>query len=204
LLALTLLGFVLGGVSFYFLRAEPVYGLIAAVLAIGQSFASGVLLGSRRAVGAGLVEGVRTLALGRSAVRLVFQHVLGAVEVTRPGQLEVPSSEPVPLGRAEQGIQAAVKSLIAASEGSAFRRRMREFLLRLVGKYSLARVREAGAAGGSVDLQALQADLESRVDNFLIQKVRGSTSRLTLIVIVGLILMVALQTWIMVWLRGLV
>src|SRR5262245_12775251 len=80
LAAVGLAGVVLAAVSAYALREQPVYAWVAAGAALAESFAAGALLGGKRAVVMALAHGVRSHHLGRSAVGVVFDRLLGPGE----------------------------------------------------------------------------------------------------------------------------
>jgi hypothetical protein len=198
---LTLFGLVLAGLSYYALSDEPVYAAIAALVAVIESLAAGVVLGAKWAVVLALVEGLRALALGRWAIRLIFERVLGVVGGAHGerGGVVVQSLERLPLDRAEHTVQNAVDGLVAApAEGGWLRRKIRDRLLRLAGTYTLARFREEGARHGGVDLLRVQSDLEGRVDDLLLGKVRGGLWLWTAAVVLCLPILVAVQTYLVI------
>jgi hypothetical protein len=64
-----------------------------------------------------------------------------------------------------------------------------------VRKYTLARFREEGATHGGINLFKVREELERTADDVLVQKVRDGMRAWTLLVVVGLPLLVAAQTW---------
>lgn len=206
LLALVAAGVVLAALSYYFLRAEPVYGAIAAVVAVVEAGAAGVLLGGKRALVVAIVEGLRTMGLGRAAVGAVFDRIVkltGGAHGER-GNALARGLERLPLNQAEAAAREAVDSLIAKpGDGGWLRRTVRTRLVQMAGTYTLARFREEGATHGGIDLVRLRTDLETRVDQTLIDKVRSGMRLWTVLVIVLLPLTVAVQTYLVIaWLRS--
>src|SRR4051812_8288742 len=65
-------GVLLAGASYYFLRDHPLYGSLAVVAVLIESLVVGVGFGGKRALVVALAHGIRTLGLGRRAVRMIF------------------------------------------------------------------------------------------------------------------------------------
>jgi hypothetical protein len=201
LLMLTFAGFVLAGLSYYLLRSEPLYAAIAGLVAVVESIIVGSILGAKRALIMALAEGLRTLGLGRWAVHLVFAQLLGVLEGQHGerGGAFVQTLERLPLSQIERAFQQAMTDLIAApGQGGWLRRKIRERLLRLVAKYTLARFRQEDAQHGGVDLLLLKTELEGGVDEILVAKVRGALLLWMLAALVGLPLIVIAQTYIVI------
>lgn len=200
-LALTLLGGVLAGVSYFFLRDYPwYYGGIAAVAAIIESLTVGVLLGMKRAMASAATHGLGTLRLGRSVVRLVFERILGIAEeeesTERGGKISEQFKR-LPLAQAEELLGSAVRDVIGdAEQGGWLRRKIGRRLLEAIRKYTLARFREEGAEHGGIDLLKVKEELEQTVDDVLLEKVRGGLRLGTVLMITGLLFVVAVQTWV--------
>jgi hypothetical protein len=201
-LLLTVAGAVLGGISWWFLRDYHwAYGTIAATLALAECIATGVILGTKRAVVMTLAHGLGSLRLGRSLVRLVFERMLGIVQGTefgtRGGRV-AQGLERLPLAQADELLSGAVRSLIGDSAHAGWlRRRIHARLLESVRRYTLARFRQEGAKHGGIDLMKLKDELEQTVDDALVDKVRSGLWLWTALVILGLPLVVAAQTWLM-------
>src|SRR5262245_40688598 len=75
-------GVFLAGASWFFLRDQPWYAVVAAAVAFVEAAATGVIVGAKRALVMSLAYGIKALALGRRAVDLIFERVLGV----EPGQ----------------------------------------------------------------------------------------------------------------------
>ena len=197
---LTLAGFVLAGVSYFFLRGDHWgYGLIAASVAFVESVAAGVVLGIKRSVVMALAHGLGELHTGRGMVQLVFQRMLKIAEGGAPGD---PGSrvarglERIPLAQAEELLRAAVQSVLGdAEQAGRLRKKLHRWLLGAIQKYTLAKFRTEGAPQGGVDLWKVQAELEQTVDQAMVQKVRSGLGVWTALVIIGLPLVIALQIW---------
>ena len=201
LCVLTLAGAVLAGLSYYFLREYPwYYGLIAAALALIESVTIGFLLGTKRATVMVAAHGLGSLRLGRSLVRLVFERMLGVAEGEELGERGgriAQGLERLPVAQAEQRLSEAARRLTGeAAQGGWLRARIQAWLLEAVRKFTLARFRDEEAKHGGVDLLKVKEELERTVDDALVRKVRGVARLWTALVIIGLPLVVAIQTWI--------
>jgi hypothetical protein len=199
LFLLSIAGVALAAVSAYFLWDHPVYALVAAVVAVAEGVAAGLVLGTKRAVVMALAHGLGALRLGRSLVQLVFARLLGVAEGREPGKrggTVARALERLPLAKAEKLLRGVVRGLVGETEqGGWLRRTIRGRLLALVEKYTLAHFRAEAAASGSIDLLKVKEDLEERIDESLVKKVRGGLRLWTLLVIIGLPLVVAVQTY---------
>jgi hypothetical protein len=199
LLLLTLAGIGLAGLSFFFLRGEHwLYGVGAVVLAVVEAVVLGVVLGGKRALVMALAHGLRSLRLGATLVRLLFERMLGVVEgeeVGERGRRIVRGLERLPLAQADQLLSGAIRDVAGdGQEGGWLRRKIQARLLDLVGKYTLARFRQEGARHGGVDLVAVKEELEGTVDEMVVRKVLSGLRVWTWSVIVGLPVLVAVQT----------
>lgn len=186
---LTLAGVALAAGSYYLLREYPVYGGLAAALAVVEGVAAGVLLGGRRAGLAALAHGLRRWRLGAAAVRLVFDR-LPVGTAAAVGRL--------PLAQAEAALTTAIGGLIRSrAEGGGlsgwFRRTLQGRLAGLVQRATLARFRQGGAASAGVDLATVRGDLEARIDDLLVARLRGGLRWGTLLTVGGLIVLAAVQ-----------
>jgi hypothetical protein len=203
LLVLVLAGGVLAGLSFYFLREHHwFYGMIAAAVALIESVMTGFLLGAKRAVVMAVAQGLGTLRLGRSVVRVVFERMFGIAEGEqfgeRGGQI-AKGLESLPLAQAAELLSGAVRDVTGdAKEGGWIRRKIQALLLEAVRQYTLVRFREEGAKHGGIDLLKVKEELEQTVDKVLVQKVRGGLQLWTALAVVGLPFVVAVQTWVII------
>ncbi|MEO2089284.1 MAG: hypothetical protein ABGY75_07280 [Gemmataceae bacterium] len=200
---LTLAGCVLAGVSYYFLRDNPVYAAVGAAVAVVEGIVTGVVFGGKRAMVMGIAHGLGRLRLGRSLIQLVFDRILKINEMGAQGAIGerggriARTAERVPLARADEMLRTAVHGATGETgQGGWLRRTIQGKLLVLVQKYTLARFREEGAAHGGVDLLKVRTELEDTIDDVVVGKVRGGLKVWTILVIIGLPLAVALQTWI--------
>ncbi len=196
ILAAAFAGGVLAGLSYYFLREHHwAYGAAAAAVAIAEAAAVGVVLGVKRAAAAAVMYAFGTLRVGGSLVRVVFERILG-VRAEESGMRIVQGLAPVPADQADQMLAGAVRSVTADERGGFVRRATQGRLLEAVRKFTQERIRVDGAAGhGGVDLLALKEKLERTVDDGLVKKVRGEIRWATAVAAVGLPLLVAAQTW---------
>src|SRR5262249_38053118 len=102
-----------------------------------------------------------------------------------------------PLARADELLSSAVRAVTGdAGQDGWLRRKIQTRLLEAVRKYTLARFRQEGAKHGGIDLLKVKEELERTVDEAMIEKVRGGLRFWTALVLIGLPLVVATQTWI--------
>jgi hypothetical protein len=205
LLAFTALGLALAALCWYWMsRTHPLYGGIAAVVALLEAVAVGVVFGGKRAVVTALVEGLRTYRLGGAVVGLLFQRLLGAsaeAPAGGRGAWLARAAERVPLAQAEARLNGAVSAILAApAEGGGVlgwgRRRLQTRLVGAVGKYTLARFREEGAQEGGVDLVKVQAELATQVDDRLADKLAHGVNLWTVLALVALPTQVLATVWV--------
>jgi hypothetical protein len=202
LLLLSLAGAVLAGLAWWWLHDYHwAYGTIAAALALAECVATGIILGTKRAVVMTLAHGLGSLLLGRALVRLVFERMLGIAAGTefgtRGGRVSQ-GLERLPLAQADELLSGAVRSLTGdAAKTGWLRRTIQARLLEAVRRYTLGRFRQEGAKYGGIDLMKLKDELEQTVDDALVRKVCSGLWLWTALVILGLPLVVAAQTWLM-------
>ncbi len=204
-LAFTALGLVLAVLCWYWMSGtHPVYGYIGAVVALVEAVVVGTLLGGKRALIMALVHGLRTYRLGGAVVGLLFRRLLG-VSAEAPsgerGAWPARAAERVPLAQAEARLNAAVDAVLAApAEGGGLlgwgRRRLQARLVSAVGKYTLARFREVGAKEGGVDLVKVQAELATRVDEGLADKLARGVNVWTALALLALPAQVLAGVWV--------
>ena len=197
-------GILLAGASYFFLRDYPLYGTIAAGVAVVESLIAGVVFGGKRAVVTALAHGFRSLGLGRRVVGVIFGRLLGISadqefgEFGERGGPVLQRLERLPLAEAERGLTATVRQVAAVGGTGWLRSRIERRLLGTVAKVTLARFRREGAERGGVDLVGVQSDLESRIDEMLVARLRSGLNVWTMLVILGLPLTVAVQTYILI------
>ncbi|MBY0526369.1 MAG: hypothetical protein K2R98_23450 [Gemmataceae bacterium] len=200
LLVLTLAGLVLAAASGVWLHEHiGWWSLLAGGIALTEAIAAGVFLGAKRAIFMALMHALRKLGLGRKVVQVVFARLLGVSadqDVGERGGTIAKTIERVPLAQAERKLTQTVNDLLNAPAEDAgwWRRKFQGILLRSVQKYTLARFRAEGAESGGVDLVKVQSELEDRIDDLILAKLRGGLNLWTLAVIIGLPLLVAAQT----------
>jgi hypothetical protein len=203
--AFAALGVVLAALCWYWLsRPHPVYGAIAALVALLEAVAVGVVLGGKRALVLALVEGLRRYRLGEAVVALLFRRLLGAsaeAPLGERGAWLARAAERVPLAQAEARLNGAVGAVLAApAEGGGVlgwgRRRLQARLVAAVGKDTLARFREEGAKEGGVDLLKVQAEVATRVDDRLANKLAHGVNLWTALALVGLPAQVLAGVWV--------
>jgi hypothetical protein len=200
-IVLAIAGVVLAAMSYYFLREQDwLYRGIAVVVALVEAMVTGIILGGKRAVAMAVAHGLGSLRLGQSLVRVVFERMLGVAEGEtfgeRGGRI-TQSVERMPLAQADELLSNAVRQVTGEVEPSkGLRGKIQVRLLEAVRKYTLGRFREEGATHDGVNLLKVRDELEQTIDDALIQKVRGGLRLWTVLVIIGLPVVVATQTWI--------
>jgi hypothetical protein len=197
---LTLAGVVLAGLSYYVLREHHwIYGVIAVAVTLIESVTTGVILGAKRAVLMAVAHGLGSLRLGRSLVRLLFEQMLGVAGGEEMGERRgwiTRGLERLPLAQADELLSGAIRQVTGdAAQGGWVRRTIQERLLKAVRTYTLTRFREEQAKYGGIDLRTVKDELEQTVDDVLVRKVRGGLRLWTALVLIGLPLVVAAQTW---------
>lgn len=198
LLVLTGAGIALAAIAYYFLADSTGWSILIGVVALFEAIAAGIFFGIKRATIMTLAHGLAKLRLGRSAVQLVFNKLIGVTEDDerdvgdRGGQV-AQFVERLPLAQAEKKLSEAVQAVIRAPEKSWFRRHMQGILIRLVQRVTLTAFRKEGAIAGGVDLVKVRADLEDRVDAMLVDRLRSGLNLWTIGIIIGLPLVVAVE-----------
>ena len=195
MLLMLCLGVVLA-VSTYFLLAQyqPLYGLIGGVVAMLEAVIVGFVWGGKRAVIMTLVYGLSQFRIGKATVRLIFERLLGMDgqhSFGERGGMVARAVERIPLAQAEKQLRAVVNDLLnrPGENGGILnwaKRWLQGRLLRYVETFTLARFRESGTEQGGVDLCLVQTDLENRLDDMLVAKMRKGLNLWTLLVLVGL------------------
>ncbi|MFM8274584.1 MAG: hypothetical protein ACKODX_19955 [Gemmata sp.] len=200
-LAFAAAGVGLAAVAYYALSGEPwVVPAVGAAVALVESVATGVVLGGKRAVVLAAVHGLGRLGLGRAAVWLVFDRVLGLAaggDHGDRGGAVARGLERVPLARAEELLARAVRAAAGDdTRGGWVRRAVRRRVLEAVRRYTLARFRADEAAHGGVDLVRVRDELEGAADEALAKRLRAGVRVWTVLAAVGLPGAVAVQVWI--------
>lgn len=197
----TLLLFVAAGIllavgSYHFLRDHAeLYGGAAGALALAEALAVGVFLAGRRAVAAVAAHALGSFRLGGSLVQSVFDRIPGLDDAEGERSLVARGLERLPLAQAEALLSAAVTRAIGDSAtGGWLRRLIQARLLGLVQRYTLRRFREEGAVHGGIDVRQLRDELVRTVDDTLAQRVRGGARWWTGAALVGLTIVAAAQT----------
>ena len=195
MLLMACMGVVLAACTYYLLAEHAFwYGVIGAAVVLLETVIVGVLWAGKRAVVMALVHGLRRHRVGQVMVRLTFERLLGVTgeqDFGDRGGVVVRAVERLPLAQAEQRLAETVDSLLNADDGgrgvmTRLRRWLRRKLLRYVQAYTLARFRESGAQHGGVDVLMVKTELENRVDDLLVAKVRHGLNLWTLGVLIGL------------------
>jgi hypothetical protein len=205
LLGLTMAGVVLAGLSYYLLAEYYwLYGAIAVVLTLVESVTVGFILGAKRAVMMAAAHGLGELQLGRSLVSLLFERMLQPTEreaMGERGRRIAQGLERLPFGEADRMLTAAVRGVMGGEEQDGWlRRKIQGRVLEAVRKYTLARFRAEGTEGGGIDLLEVKEELAQTVDDTLVRKIQSTLRFWTFVVIIGLPLLVAVQTFVLIML----
>jgi len=198
LFLLTFLLVILGGILLAVLSVYTLgdsgggYRFLAVVLVILEAGFLAFFLAGRRAFALTLAEGLATMKLGSSVVRLVFDRLPATdkpdgaalspgLQTLKPGEAEHLLANASEVVRREAGQLGGIKEKIQSR------------LIDLVQKYSLLRVESK--PGEPIDLQSIRRDLEENIDDRLADKMRGTARFYTLLVLIGFPVLVAVQTF---------
>ncbi len=196
---MTLLGVALAAAVGHVLRVDPWGAVFGAAIALAESVAAGIFLGTKRGLALPLLHGLEQLQLGRKGVGLVFDRILKLSEGTAIGGRDTGVAralERVPLAQAERLLGDAVCDTIRGdAEAGWLRRTLQSRLLSMVSRYTLARFRETDAAHGGVDLARVRTEIETQIDGALAAKLRAGVTLWTATVVVGVPALVAVETY---------
>lgn len=190
-----LLGVVLAVVSYWILfNPQPIYGIIAGLVALVECLLVGVVLSGKRAIAATMIQALQTYRISSTAVRLIFGRLLSVSAEEMHGERggwSTRTVERLPLAQAEKRLDDAIHNLLQApSEGGGLtgwlRRGVQTRLLNAVRKLTLVRFRKEDAQHGGVDLLKVQHDLSEHIDGLLIGKLRSGVNLWTFAVLIGL------------------
>lgn len=203
LLIVVAFGLALSGMSYYFLSGTHwPYRVSASVLVLVESVALGVFISWKQAVVAAVAYAFTGLRLGGKLVAAVFDRmgVGDDVQGGVPGKI-ARGLESVPLAQAEAMLTAAVHKLTGdISQAGWMKRTVQAKLLGATKKYTLARFREENARHGSVELPKLRRELEGTIDDAVVRRVRGGLRIWTVVILLGLPLVAAVQVVVVKWL----
>ncbi len=196
-------GTTLAAASYFALRDyDLVYPILAAVLALVEAVALGVFLGGKQAMVAALTDGLERLRLGGAIVGGLFERMGVPAEGQLEGRMAALSRglDHIPLAQAESLLSGAVVKITGEAERAGWlRRKIQSWLLAAVQTYTLHRFRQERAERGSVDLIRLRVELEANADQMIAAKLRGGLRLLNWLAVLGLPLVVAVQTWGIAW-----
>jgi hypothetical protein len=201
-LAVAAYGAVLAGGAYYLLNDRPLYGVLVAVVTMAVAVGGGAWLGAQWAADRGISHALTAWGLGSALVRLLFDRLLGVSGDQQHGErgtVIAQAAEKLPLAQAEERLSRATEALVKASpaggSGGWLRRRLNATLLGGVQRITLTRFREDGARHGGVDLLKLRSELEGKVDELLLGRLRFLRNLWSALVLLGLpLLMYGLVT----------
>lgn len=198
-------GAVLAAISYSCFGGQSMWiGVVAALVALAEALGAAGVLGLKRAVISAMIDALRSWQLGRKAVRMLFDRLVGPANETPAGATSgmiAGGLQRVPLAEVERRLTGAVRSVLKTSDGPAtssagrLRKRLEVRLLAMTAKYTLTKFRDDDAAHGGVDVAKVRAELEANVDDLIADKLRGGMNLWTLFVLLGLPVVVAAQTY---------
>jgi hypothetical protein len=207
-LAMTAAGVVLAVISFLVLDGDSRWAaVLAAGVAIVQGIVAGSILGARHASAAAAARALGELRLGSAAVRFIFERILGVHDEMAPGsrgERLVETGKKMPLAQAERLVSQKMDDLGKSSPARGWlARKMRSRLLGAVEGVTLNRCRETDAREDGIDLLRLKNELETTIDDRLIERFTSGLTLWTILAVVGLPVAVAAQTYVvLMWLRS--
>lgn len=197
---LTIAGVLFAWVAYQAVRELSwIYCVAAPLLALVESIALGIVLGYKQAITAAVIEALRTLRLAGALVKIIFEKMLAisddGPQAGRGEKLESALTK-LPLRNAEARLAAATQAILGdPGESSFFRKIIRNWLVKLVHRYTLRRFRKEDAEHGGIDVVKAKNELENTIDDDIINHVSAPLRLWTFGVAAGLPLLVGLQTW---------
>ncbi|AUX31584.1 MULTISPECIES: hypothetical protein [Sorangium] len=189
---MSLLAVVLAGSS-YAIAADgsALRGALAAIVALALSAVLGFTLSWKRALGAGILQVVRSKRLGGMLVTAVFERLLGVsdqAEVGARGGRVAQAVEGVPINEAVKRLRLAVIHRVqAAPRGGGLRgllrRKIEAQLLKTIEALTLARFRNEAHQKGGIDLVKARDELAQGVDDLVTDEIEGTLLVTTLLLV---------------------
>lgn len=192
-------GIVLGMICGWFLREESgYYRFLSWTLILIECLVVGFYLAGRRAVANTMAEGLTSMRLGSSLLGLVFDKMPSATQSAPQGGQLAPGLQKLEPGKAEILLNNSTEDVKReASASSWLPQKLQSKLLDLVQKYAQVRVRENAEGKKEIDLQSLQGEMKDNIDQRLADQVRSSSRFWTTAALIGLPLLAALQTYLL-------
>lgn len=108
--------------------------------------------------------------------------------------------EKIPFAEAERRMNEAVSGFLKSKQDSnrlrdRLKSRAESRLLKMIQKSTLARFRKQESETGEIDLKLVRAELEDSADSLIAQKAESAIRLWTIGVLIGLPIVVAIQTW---------
>ncbi|KYF80636.1 hypothetical protein BE20_54455 [Sorangium cellulosum] len=189
---MSLLAVVLAGSS-YAIAADgsALRGALAAIVALALSAVVGFTLSWKRALGAGILQVVRSKRLGGMLVTAVFERLLGVsdqAEAGARGGRVAQAVEGVPINEAVKRLRLAVIHRVqAAPRGGGLRgllrRKIEAQLLKTIEALTLARFRNEAHQKGGIDLVKVRDELAQGVDDLVTDEIEGTLLVTTLLLV---------------------
>ncbi|WP_437320421.1 hypothetical protein [Sorangium sp. So ce385] len=189
---MSLLAVVLAGSS-YAIAADgsALRGALAAIVALALSAVVGFTLSWKRALGAGVLQVVRSKRLGGMLVTAVFERLLGVsdeAEVGARGGRVAQAVEGVPINEAVKRLRLAVIHRVqAAPQGGGLRgilrRKIEAQLLKSIEALTLARFRNEAHQKGGIDLVKVRDEVAQGVDDLVTDEIEGTLLVTTLLLV---------------------
>ncbi|WP_437818765.1 hypothetical protein [Sorangium sp. So ce1078] len=190
--AMSLLAVVLAASS-YAIAADgsALRGALAAVAALGLCAVVGFTLSWKRALGAGVLQVVRSRRLGGMLVTVVFERLLDVSEQAEAGARGgrmAQAVERVPINDAVKRLRLAVIHRVqAAPQGGGvrgfLRRKIEAQLLGIIETLTLSRFRDEANQKGGIDLLKVRDEVAQGVDDFVTDEIEGTLLVTTLLLV---------------------
>jgi hypothetical protein len=187
---MSLVALIVGAAS-YAIAADGVVlrGALAALVALALCTVLGFTLSWKRALGAGILQVVRTRRLAGGLVAAVFERLLGMGEQGAPGGRDGRLAQAVtrlPLNEAAKRLRfAVIHQVRAAPQGGGMRgflrRKIEARLLGAIERLTLARFRDEMNATGGIDLVKVRDELASAADALIADQIEGALLKATLL-----------------------
>lgn len=162
------------------------HGLVAVVCGVMIFAVAGTFVAVKRMIVAALTSAVLTVHLGERTMKLLFERILALDAEAAHGErgaLVARAAERLPLAAAEARLSTATNVLLRDDPSAGFvKRRIRAAAVERVSALTLAQFRQAGAKHGGVDLALVQAELAGRVDQLVIDALRGADLKVSTLV----------------------
>ena len=172
-------------------RVSPLHGLLAACIAVAACTVIGVILATKRAVGASLMLAVGELRLGKTTTQWLFAQMLGVDDgaaIGARGVVVATTLERLPLAQLEQRLAEVVDRAVAPDRAATgvrawLQRKLVARLLGAIAQVTVSRFRSAAADAGGIDLIRVRDELAERMDGLVRDRIAGGTRKVTVLLV---------------------